>query len=820
MATVVGGWSGGLLDVGYITYGLTFSADGLTLYTLHAPPSSSFSVEVRQWELGTAWDVNTASFVDAKSLPGARYRFLSLRPDGTSLFMLREGFNLGSEAYVERWDFGTVGDVTTLNQVVAPFDALDGLGAIPTALAVAGDGSRIVLAHDTAVYAFDMASSWEPETAEFNPDATVDYTNQLDGQIGGVAFSEDGSKLAVLAQRLNDGDTPVIVVYDLETEWNPRTPASFPTSDHTLLEPADWNPRGLALKADATVAYGVVDLSINNAQTDFVISYALTGARPVLLRPGEARVARAVLGYPPSVENVLIDFPPGVGARIGGGSIRVEYPGEPVMLEFSAARLGHSNLMPMEFGQIYAAVGFGFSPGLHPDGYVGAAWTSGDFDLPNPRGHVSVRPVMDGVGEDGVTNVIVTRPPWADLRPDEHWPNLGEDWLPPPAAPEPQVELVSGAWRIRHYPASGSTFYVQVANADDISWPADEDNMASVEYRYLTPPPTVGYLDFDTALGASVNLLADIPEATYDGMWLTATATLPARGEEGETDGLDGGVNIRLSISLTRGQTMPAVFEFRNLVIAGVPVEVDSISEPGFAPRESDHVGDEDFITGGEWQSWVQPAGGRLQGTATRLVAEAGETAHWRAGGGAYLWRRPLGDTASSRIDVAFSYRLIGNLQFNVASGTGYMIPLSGGGGRYEDGPPQPDPAADGPFTSPTYPSMEWSGFGCELDEFDTPAGVPVVDADFGFWLTASADSQAVLDIADVMFWSYRGLQTHLFGHEGAAAVARPIGRLAGAVAADHAQHRFTVVGRRRTGASAEGVMTVVPVEATELSDG
>ena len=128
---------------------LYFRSDGLKLYFVGTSSDS-----VHEYTLSTAWNISTATFVQAFSV-AAQQTFpygLYFKPDGTKMFVIGgNALNMNEYVLSTPWNVSTA--VLAQNFLITPYDS------IPHSLSFKSDGSKMyVLAsnYSKAVWAFDL----------------------------------------------------------------------------------------------------------------------------------------------------------------------------------------------------------------------------------------------------------------------------------------------------------------------------------------------------------------------------------------------------------------------------------------------------------------------------------------------------------------------------------------------------------------------------------------------------------------------------------------------------------------------------------------
>jgi len=167
--------------------GVALKPDGSRLYVV-----SKNSASVNQYNLSTAFDVTTASFVqsfDVSSQDGGP-QGVDFKPDGGQMYVVGS-----SNDNVNEYSLSTAYDIST-----ASFDQsfdVSPQDTIPTGLSLKPDGSRLYVVgrSNNNVYQYSLSTAFDVTTASFVK--SLDISPQ-DGFQYGLAFRSDGSQLYVL----------------------------------------------------------------------------------------------------------------------------------------------------------------------------------------------------------------------------------------------------------------------------------------------------------------------------------------------------------------------------------------------------------------------------------------------------------------------------------------------------------------------------------------------------------------------------------------------------------------------------------------------
>jgi 6-phosphogluconolactonase (cycloisomerase 2 family) len=190
--------------------GIFFKSDGLTFYMVGQTNDT-----VYQYTLSTAWDISTASYASKSfSVTGqeANPRALFFKPDGLKMYVMG---TTGDD--VNEYDLSTAWDVSTASFLRV--SAAVGEGT-PTGLWFKDDGTKMYVtgqANDT-VREFTLSTAWNVSTISFSKSLSIGFDNSPTG----VTFKDDGTELYVSGQT-NDCVYEIL----LGTAWDVGTAKGF-----------------------------------------------------------------------------------------------------------------------------------------------------------------------------------------------------------------------------------------------------------------------------------------------------------------------------------------------------------------------------------------------------------------------------------------------------------------------------------------------------------------------------------------------------------------------------------------------------------------
>ena len=220
--------------------GLFFKSDGTKMYV-----TGRTGDDVNEYNLSTAWDVSTASYVQNFSVSAQETNPYGLffKPDGTKMYVLGT-----TEDSVFSYTLSTAWDVST-----ASWDApeghyfnVSGQDLAPYGLFFKSDGTKmyVVGASGGAIYEYSLSTAWGVPTASYVQNFSV-AAQETTPQ--GLFFKSDGTKMYVIGSAGDD-----VNEYELSTSWDIST-TSY--SQNFSVAAQDNNPSGVSFKSDGTKMY-------------------------------------------------------------------------------------------------------------------------------------------------------------------------------------------------------------------------------------------------------------------------------------------------------------------------------------------------------------------------------------------------------------------------------------------------------------------------------------------------------------------------------------------------------------------------------------
>ena len=216
--------------------GLFFKSDGTKMYVL-----GDAGADVNEYDLSSAWDISTASYVQNFSIASQTIQpdGLFFKSDGTKMYLFDD-----PNADLLEYDLSSAWDVSSASY--SQSFSVSGQDGSPFALFFKPDGTKmyVVGTSGDAVYEYDLSSAWDISTASYLQNFSV---AAQDTSPTGLFFKPDGSKMYVVGFIGND-----VNEYDLSTPWDIST-ASY--LQNFSVASQDTSPFELFFKPDGRVMY-------------------------------------------------------------------------------------------------------------------------------------------------------------------------------------------------------------------------------------------------------------------------------------------------------------------------------------------------------------------------------------------------------------------------------------------------------------------------------------------------------------------------------------------------------------------------------------
>lgn len=201
-----------------------FKPDGIKMYVL-----GDSGNEVNEYDLSTAWNISTASFLQTFSVSAQEGgpQGLFFKPDGTKMYIIGvAGDDVNEYSLSSAWDISTASYVQNFS-VAAQENS-------PTNISFKPDGTRMYVVGYTndAVNEYSLSSAWDISTASYIQSFSV-AAQQTQPQ--GIFFKDDGLKMYVsgdspdsVFQYTTGTTTPATITYPDSVVWSNGTVPDAP----------------------------------------------------------------------------------------------------------------------------------------------------------------------------------------------------------------------------------------------------------------------------------------------------------------------------------------------------------------------------------------------------------------------------------------------------------------------------------------------------------------------------------------------------------------------------------------------------------------
>lgn len=191
--------------------GVSMSADGTNLYVVGTTNDT-----VYQYPVITPYDISTATTVGLKSYSVTSTAGVPVsiffKPDGTAFYILNDS----TTESVQRFNLSTAWDVSTATYVDSYAFTIE---TSPAGLEFSPDGTKMHIIGTTndTVYQFALSTAWDLSTAATTATYTFSVT-AFDSAPSGIEFNSTGTIMYIVGTG-NDS----IIQYNLSTAWNITT---------------------------------------------------------------------------------------------------------------------------------------------------------------------------------------------------------------------------------------------------------------------------------------------------------------------------------------------------------------------------------------------------------------------------------------------------------------------------------------------------------------------------------------------------------------------------------------------------------------------
>jgi DNA-binding beta-propeller fold protein YncE len=240
-----------------VPQGVFFKPTGLKMYIMGGTGD-----DVNEYNLSTAWNVSTASYVQSFSVTAQETNpsGLFFKPDGTKMYVIGStGDDIGQYSLSTAWNVSTA-------SFIDKFD-IDLQDTAPTGIFFKPDGLYMYTVGSTkdTVWGFNLSTAWDVSTAAFdNPFGTYLQIYLQEISPTDLFFKPDGTNLYLIGSAGDD-----INQYTLSTAWDIGTGIYSQVGSVATQE---ITPNGLFFKPDGLKMY------VTGATGDDINEYNLSTA--------------------------------------------------------------------------------------------------------------------------------------------------------------------------------------------------------------------------------------------------------------------------------------------------------------------------------------------------------------------------------------------------------------------------------------------------------------------------------------------------------------------------------------------------------------
>lgn len=229
-----------------IPTGLFFSEDGLRFYFVGLS-----GVDVNQYSLSSSWDISSASFVQSFSVSAQETgpSDVFFKPDGTKMYVIGySGDDINEYSLSTAWDISTAAYVqlfSIASQEVTPRSLF---------IAPTGESLFIVGSTNDTVFEYSLSTAWDISSASY---ASISFPVSAQGGLPrGIYFKPDGSKLFVLQGFGNNTIYQYSTAAAAPAEWtDPDLGNASYDSVSFSVSGQDTIPSSLSFKPDGSKMY-------------------------------------------------------------------------------------------------------------------------------------------------------------------------------------------------------------------------------------------------------------------------------------------------------------------------------------------------------------------------------------------------------------------------------------------------------------------------------------------------------------------------------------------------------------------------------------
>jgi len=215
--------------------GLFFKPDGSALYVTRSGSA------VQKYDLSTAWNVSTASYSTQMFSRDLSPTSVFFKDDGSQMYVLGESYRV-----VYQYSVPTAWDLNSAVYVypTTKYKSITAQNSAPSDIYFRGDGLKFYATSNSAVFEYNLSTAWDIVTASYVQSFSA---GSQESQVKTVFFKPDGTKMYISGTSGDD-----VNEYNLSVAWDIST-ATFLQLFSVAAQ--DTLPTGLFFKSDGLKMY-------------------------------------------------------------------------------------------------------------------------------------------------------------------------------------------------------------------------------------------------------------------------------------------------------------------------------------------------------------------------------------------------------------------------------------------------------------------------------------------------------------------------------------------------------------------------------------
>lgn len=241
-----------------------FKTDGTKMYVLNR--NTSLQYIIAEYNLATAWNISTASYVQTYNINSqdSSSNDFYFKSDGLKMYVIGS-----TNDRIYEYNLSTAWNISTASFLQSFSIATQTTN--PIGIFFKSDGLKVYIGSNTGIFEYNLSTAWNISTASY----LQNYNPSINGvtNIYNPYFKTDGLVLYCYAAGNN-----AYLQFQVASAWNVTTASYSPPSDYYSVIAQETSPRGAFFKPDGLKMYVIgsagVDVNEYNLSTPWEISTA------------------------------------------------------------------------------------------------------------------------------------------------------------------------------------------------------------------------------------------------------------------------------------------------------------------------------------------------------------------------------------------------------------------------------------------------------------------------------------------------------------------------------------------------------------------